>query len=108
MKKFLLLGAAMPALILTGCGDGWEAKLYEGFPYGNSRTAGHGIVYVRANMMPEKGPVVDAPELFEAPEPPLEDVPMVVEDVPLPEEDQGTIDKLINSGEKFFRKMQQK
>lgn len=43
------------ALTLSGCGDGWEAHLTKTeFPYGNQRTAGSGVVYVRANMMPQK------------------------------------------------------
>ncbi|MBN8522077.1 MAG: hypothetical protein J0L77_09310 [Alphaproteobacteria bacterium] len=46
------------ALTLTGCGEGWEAKRYEGFPYMNERTAGPGIEYVRARLLPEKGPIL--------------------------------------------------
>jgi hypothetical protein len=42
-------------VLLTGCGDGWEMQLTNtAFPYGNSRTAGSGVVYVLAKMMPEK------------------------------------------------------
>jgi hypothetical protein len=46
-------------LMLTGCGEGYEISRYEGFPYGNERTAGTGIAYVRAKMMSEKGPVIE-------------------------------------------------
>lgn len=73
-------------LALTACGDGWQAqKTTSHFPYGNERTAGSGVVYVRAKMMPEKElklepmaevkeetppavepePVLDAEEIFE-------------------------------------------
>ncbi|MCB9990961.1 MAG: hypothetical protein H6867_06230 [Rhodospirillales bacterium] len=101
MRKILVLGMAMPALFLAGCGEGWESKLYNGFPYGNIRTAGHGVEYVRANMMPEKGPVIKAVEpehkKIVAPEPP-----------PIVKEEKSDTDKLINSGEKFFRDMQRK
>lgn len=42
-------------LLLAACGDGWEAqKTTDYFPYGDRRTAGSGVVYVRKNMMPEK------------------------------------------------------
>lgn len=45
-------------LTLSACGEGWEAKRYEGFPYMNVRTAGPGIEYVRARLLPEKGPIL--------------------------------------------------
>lgn len=45
---------ALP-FFLTACGDGWEAqKTTEFSPYGNNRTAGSGIVYVRARLLPQK------------------------------------------------------
>ncbi len=106
MKKFLLLGAVLPAMFLAGCGDEWDSKLYDGFPYGNARTAGHGIAYVRANMMPEKGPNLEASsplyDIYNTPEPPP------LKEVPLVEEDTSAAEALINSGEKFFRDMQRK
>lgn len=45
-------------LSLSACGEGWEPKRYEGFPYMNERTAGPGVEYVRARMLPEKGPIL--------------------------------------------------
>lgn len=55
---------AMP-LLLTGCGDGWEAqRTTDIFPYGNKRTAGSGVVYVRAKMLPEKE-IVAEPKMEE-------------------------------------------
>lgn len=42
-------------LFLAACGEGWEPnKTTQYLPYGNERTAGSGIVYVRAKLMPEK------------------------------------------------------
>lgn len=42
-------------LILGACGEGYEWQLTNThFPYGNERTAGSGVVYVKAKMMPEK------------------------------------------------------
>ena len=41
-------------LLLVSCGEGWEAQRVENVvPYG-SRTAGSGVAYVRAKMLPEK------------------------------------------------------
>ncbi|MCB1782753.1 MAG: hypothetical protein KDI13_02045 [Alphaproteobacteria bacterium] len=46
-------------LMLTACGDGWEAvRTDQILPYGNQRTAGTGVAYVRANMLPQKELVV--------------------------------------------------
>lgn len=50
-------------LFLAGCGDGWEAqRTTDIVPYGNTRTAGSGVVYVRAKMLPEKEIVVEQSE----------------------------------------------
>ena len=50
--KLLVLGAP---LCLAACGDGYEMiKTDTMFPYGNQRTAGSGVAYVLAKMMPEK------------------------------------------------------
>jgi hypothetical protein len=41
--------------MLTACGDGWEMTRIKDFvPYTQPRTAGTGVAYVRAKMMPEK------------------------------------------------------
>ncbi len=43
------------SLTLSACGDGWETVEYSGrVPYTLERTAGSGIAYVRAKMLPEK------------------------------------------------------
>ncbi len=61
MSKSLLRLALLSApLVLTACGEGWEAqKTSTHFPYGNQRTAGSGVVYVLAKMMPEKDLVLE-------------------------------------------------
>lgn len=74
-RTFLTLSAALPLFALTAC-DGYEMRLYDGFPYGNQRTAGHGVEYVLAKMMPKKGPVVEAPPA-PAPAPKVEEPPPV-------------------------------
>lgn len=51
--RYLLLAA--PLLALSACGDGWEMVRTDAMvPYGNTRTAGTGVAYVLARMMPEK------------------------------------------------------
>lgn len=46
------------ALALAGCSDGWTPERTDTlFPYGNQRTAGSGVVYVRSQMEPM--PVAD-------------------------------------------------
>lgn len=56
MTKTLLRSACfMTLFFLTACGDGWEMQLTNTvFPYGNQRTAGSGVMYVRAKMLPKK------------------------------------------------------
>ena len=42
-------------LPLAACGEDWEMQLTNTpFPYGNQRTAGTGVAYVLAKMMPER------------------------------------------------------
>lgn len=49
---------AIPVLALGACGDGgsggWQAVPYEGVPYTHERTAGKGVTFVRAAMLPPK------------------------------------------------------
>ena len=41
--------------LLAACGGEWEVvRVTDVAPYGNSRTAGSAIAYVRVKMMPEK------------------------------------------------------
>ncbi len=96
-RKFLLVAGMFSSLALAGCGEGFEVVQYEGFPYGNDRTAGSGVAYVRVNMMPEKGPVVDI-KLEEEPE----EITEPVETEPEPAEEYP------EKAEKVFREMQKK
>ena len=109
-RSFLLMAAAIPAFLLAGCGEGYVAQPYSGTPYGD-RTAGHGVEYVRASMLREKGPVIEAamPEHepiiippAPEPEPELTPIPAVIED-----EDDGT-DDLLQQGEILFDDLQRK
>ncbi|MCB1530006.1 MAG: hypothetical protein H6853_09030 [Rhodospirillales bacterium] len=53
----------LSVLALSACGEGYEARSVRGkVPYVEDRTAGPGVEYVRAMMLPEKGPVL-TPEL---------------------------------------------
>jgi hypothetical protein len=72
-RTILTLSTAAPLLLLAAC-DGYEMRLYDGFPYGNQRTAGHGVEYVLAKMMPQKGPVLEpvVPKAEPAPAPVIE------------------------------------
>lgn len=99
MKNFVKFGAIASVLFLAGCGEGWEMRAYNNTPYGE-RTAGSGVEYVRANMMPVRGPVVKALE------PKLE--PVVTTDEPVDTQVDDDIDDLVGSGEKFFRDLQKK
>jgi hypothetical protein len=76
IKHYVTLIAALAPLALTGCGDGWVTQKYEGVPYAgkgidsDERTAGYGVEYVRAAMMPSKGPMTEAVTPPPAPPPP--------------------------------------
>lgn len=102
MKKFLMLGTALSVLFLTGCGEGWEMRTYNNTPYGD-RTAGGGVEYVRAHMMPAKGVQAEAPKKEVKVTPPEK---VKVETRKASEEKEEDVsDSLLKSGEKFFRKM---
>lgn len=76
MSKALLRLAILSApLVLTACGEGWEVSRTSDYgTYEMDRTAGTGVAYVRAKMLPEKEIVVEpmmeeiSPEA-QAPEP---------------------------------------
>ncbi len=54
LKNLRILSLILP-LALTACGDGWEVVYTKDvMPYGNDRTAGVGVVYVRKVLMPVK------------------------------------------------------
>ena len=71
------------SLALTACGEGWVPVYTDDvFPYGNDRTAGRGVTYVRKSLLPAKSLNVEeiaAPEpaaiVAEPPKPVIETVP---------------------------------
>ena len=73
LLRFMVLCAP---LMLVSCGEGWEMQRVENVsPYG-SRTAGSGVAYVRAKMLPEKELKVEPITAVEpAPEPVVEAAP---------------------------------
>ncbi len=62
IRNSVLFLAMLSPLALAACGEGYEMRPYDKVPYEMERTAGRGIEYVRAGMMPEKGPVLKTVE----------------------------------------------
>lgn len=56
LRQSVLALALLPALALGACGEGsgWTTVPYDQVPYTHERTAGRGIAYVRAAMLPPK------------------------------------------------------
>jgi len=73
MKTFRLAVMALSgfsALSLAACGEGYEmVKIRGTVPYVEERTAGPGVAFVRAHMMPEKTVVLPEPLLMPQVEP---------------------------------------
>jgi len=65
MKKFrrvVFMLSGMSMLSLSACGDGYEmVQVRDQVPYTIERTAGSGVAFVLAHMMPEKTIVLPAP-----------------------------------------------
>lgn len=97
-KRFGLMTLTLLPLSLAACGgEGWEMrKTTTTFPYGNQRTAGSGVEYVRASMMPAKGPVLVEPKYIEVTPP--ESVTVMPEPTPEP----------VKAADPMFNKMQRK
>lgn len=69
-RRLRLLGMLCLPLALAACGEGWEMQLTNTVhPYGNARTAGSGVVYVRAKMLPEKDVKLEPAAAVETPAP---------------------------------------
>lgn len=50
-----VLALCLAPLALSACGEDWVPVYSDTvFPYGNERTAGSGVVYVRKSMLPAK------------------------------------------------------
>lgn len=54
-KTILKMAMLILPLALSACGDNWQVVYTKDvFPYGNGRTAGVGVIYVREVMLPAK------------------------------------------------------
>lgn len=88
-------------LALAACGEGWTPVYTDDvFPYGNGRTAGRGVTYVRTSLLPAKTlnvEEVSEPEevVAELPKPVVE--PAIVPE-PVPEEPKK-MDKVFNDAQ---------
>jgi hypothetical protein len=95
-------------LFLAACGEGYEMiKTDTMFPYGNARTAGSGVAYVRANMMPEKTLKVEPPMAEEAAPVAMPPPPPAVEEQK-PADTQQILDKVQEDMEQMFEEKQRK
>lgn len=71
---------ASSGLSACGEGSGWEMQLTNtAFPYGNQRTAGSGVMYVRAKLLPEKALSLENVQRDMAPQPTPAPAPHAVE-----------------------------
>ncbi len=62
LRRVVFVVSGLSTLCLAACGEGYEAVQVRGkVPYTEERTAGPGIAYVLAHMMPEKTMVLPAP-----------------------------------------------
>lgn len=83
-RSFLRVSLLTLPLFLAGCGEGWEAQKTSTYlPYGNERTAGSGVVYVRAQLLPKKDLNLE-PELVKPSREPEPVPPEPVEEVQTP------------------------
>lgn len=106
-KRLTACIAILTPLMLTGCGDGWVAQKYKGVPYDgrglddDDRTAGYGVEYVRASMMPSKGVNTEIPV-----QKPVEEKPAEPQPAPLPEHQPAASE--IKDAAPLFNKVQTK
>lgn len=62
ISRVLFVLSGVSTLALAACGEGYEVVKVRGqVPYTEERTAGPGVAYVRAHMMPEKTIVLPEP-----------------------------------------------
>lgn len=61
-RRVVFVLSGLSTLGLAACGEGYEVVQVRGkVPYTEERTAGPGVAYVRAHMMPEKSVVLPEP-----------------------------------------------
>ncbi len=79
-RRVVFVLSGVSALSLAACGDGYEAVPFRGqVPYTMERTAGPGVAYVRAHMMPEKTVVLPQPVEAPAVQEPVQDAAPIFE-----------------------------
>lgn len=108
-KTKILLAASALLLTLPACSDDWGTQNYEGTPYAGERTAGYGVEYVRAHLLPERGPSlepVSEPMTTPDPGPAVEAAPPPAVSEYQAEEDYT--DDLLQQGEVVFDRAQRK
>ena len=89
-------------LMLAACGEGYEMiKTDTMFPYGNQRTAGSGVAYVLAKMMPAKTQPILKPVAPRPAPAPLQETKEIIQDIPEPP-------PAPSKAEKIFREEQSK
>lgn len=80
LRKAVLAVSGLSALSLAACGEGYEMVKVRGqVPYTEERTAGPGIAFVRAHMMPEKTIVLPEPILTPQISAPVKDAEPIFE-----------------------------
>lgn len=73
-RQAVILLSGFSALSLAACGEGYEMVKVRGtVPYVEERTAGPGVAWVRAHMMPEKTVVLPEPLLTPQVAAPIQD-----------------------------------
>jgi hypothetical protein len=85
IKTGFVMALCLSPLMLAACGEGWVAVYSDDiFPYGNERTAGSGVVYLRESMLPAKDIQVEVPaQIIEPAAPAVEEVPAEPEADPM-------------------------
>jgi hypothetical protein len=62
IRRVVFVFAGLSALGLSACGEGYDmVQVRDQVPYTEERTAGPGVAFVRAHMMPEKTLVLPEP-----------------------------------------------
>lgn len=100
IRKLVLGLSVLPVIALGACGDGsgggFQAVPYENIPYTMERTAGKGVTFVRAAMLPPKEAKTEA--ITQKTEPVAEPAVVTPEPAPAP----------ITPGDAVFDKKQSK
>lgn len=80
IRQAVLAVSGLSALSLAACGEGYEMVKVRGqVPYTEERTAGPGVAFVRAHMMPEKTIVLPEPILAPQVSAPVKDAEPIFE-----------------------------